>query len=81
MAVKERYIVNDKGEPVEVILSLEEYRRLQEAAGEGPDPDEGLSLKPGVIEELLQMEADYAAGRLKVKSLEQVKRELGLTDV
>jgi hypothetical protein len=81
MAVKERYIVDDKGNLVEVILPIAEYRRLLEAAGEGPDPDEGRRLKPGVMEELLQMEADYAAGRLETKSWEQVKRDLGLTDV
>ncbi len=81
MATKERYIVDDKGTPIEVILSIEEYRRLLEAADEGSDPDEGRPLKPGVIDELLQMEADHAAGRLKTKSWEQVKRDLGLTDV
>ncbi len=81
MEMKQRYVVDDKGNPIEVILPIEEYLRLLEAAGEGPDDDVGRPLKAGVMEELLQMEADYAAGRLKTKSWEEVKRDLGLTDV
>ena len=72
--------VDEKGNLIEVILPIEEYRRLRDAAGEGLDPDEGQQLRPEVIEELVQMEADYAAGRLHTKPWEEVKRDLGLTD-
>lgn len=80
MVSKQRYVVDASGEPVEVILSIEEYERLLSAAGE-PDPDEGLTVRPEVIQELLQMRADYEAGRLQVKPWDQVKKELGLDNV
>jgi len=34
MATKERYLVNENGEPVSVLLDIEDYRRLLDAMEE-----------------------------------------------
>lgn len=73
MAVKERYIVNEKGEPVEVILPLAEYERLREAAGES-DPDAGLTLKKSFLDELARQEKKGQRG----KPFKDVVKRLGL---
>lgn len=44
------------------------------------DPDSGPSLKKEFLEGILNQEADYVAGRIQSKPLEQVERELGLDD-
>ncbi len=92
MITQERYIVDAAGHRVAVVLDTAEYERLleeleelrerEEMRNEAPadDPDEGLTLRADFRAELLQQEADYKAGKLKGKSLEQVAAELGLDD-
>lgn len=72
-AKQQRYIVNAKGEPVEVILPLAEYERLREAAGE-TDPDAGLTLKKSFLEGLVRQEKKNKRG----KPLKDVAKRLGL---
>lgn len=74
MAAKERFIVNAKGEPVEVILPLAEYERLREAAGESDDPDAGLALKKSFLDALARQEKKNKRG----KPLKAVVKRLGL---
>ncbi len=88
--LKERYLVNERGERVAVVLSLDEYSELLEELEElrereemrhydpAHDPDAGLTVKEDLLDDLLKQEADYKAGRIKGKTWEQVKRELGL---
>ena len=42
------------------------------------DPDEGLEIRPMVAEEIEQNIADYEAGKVKGRSLEEVAKELGV---
>ena len=90
MATKERYIVDADGKCVAVVLETAEYERLLEESEElrereemqnydpANDPDEGLTVRAELQDELLKSVADYKAGRIKGIPLEQVKRELGL---
>jgi len=92
MATTERYIVDAQGNRVAVVMDMDEYQRLLEELEElrerdemrrydpARDPDAGLNVRDDVRAELLQMQADYEAGRLAVKPLDQVVRELGLGD-
>jgi hypothetical protein len=92
MATKERYIVNERGERVAVVLDTADYEALLDELAElrerdemrqydpTRDPDAGLELKASLVEELLKQEQAYKAGRLQGKPLEQVARELGLDD-
>jgi hypothetical protein len=92
MAAKERYIVNERGERVAVVLDTADYEALLDELAElrerdemrqydpTRDPDAGLELKASLVEELLKQEQAYKAGRLQGKPLEQVARELGLDD-
>jgi len=73
MPAKERYVVNAKGERIEVILPLAEYERLLAAAGE-TDPDAGLTLKKDFLAELARQEKKGKRG----KPLKEVVRRLGL---
>ncbi len=92
MAVKERYIVNEKGERTAVVLDTAEYEALLAELEElrereemrhydsTRDPDAERPLKKSFVDELLEQEADYKAGRGSGKSLEEIARELGLED-
>ncbi len=42
------------------------------------DPDEGLELRPEIIESLLQQEKEFASGK-RGEPLEEVAKKLGLT--
>jgi|GEM_PF-875966 hypothetical protein len=92
MAAKERYIVNENGERVAVVLDTAEYAQLLEELAElrerdemrhydpTRDPDAGLELKESFVEALLQQEQAYKAGKMQGKPLAQVARELGLDE-
>ncbi len=73
MAIKERYIVNAKGERVEVILPIAEYEKLL-AAASGTDPDAGRRLKKSFLNELARQEKKGKRG----KPFKQVAKRLGL---
>jgi hypothetical protein len=70
---KERYIINAKGERVEVILSLADYIRLRAAAGE-TDPDAGRALKKSFLDELARQEKKNKRG----KPFKDAVKQLGL---
>lgn len=92
MATKERYIVNANGERVAVVLDTADYEAMLDELAElrerdemrhddaTRDPDAGLELKASFVEELLQQEQAYKAGKLRGKPLAQVARKLGLDD-
>jgi hypothetical protein len=89
-ALKERYLTDEQGARVAVVLDLGEYESLLEEVEElreraemltydpDRDPDKGLQLRADLRARLEQERADYDAGRLRGKPLEQVERELGL---
>ncbi len=93
MATKERYIIDAQGNRVAVVLDTAEYAELLSELEElrereemrhydsARDPDAGLTVKKDLLAELLKEEADYKAGRVKTKSWEEVKRDLGLSAV
>ena len=81
-----RYVVDEKGKPIAVQLDLPEYEKLledlkgwQEWAADmgGPDPDEGLELRPEFVKELLERDRALREGKEEFISLEEVKRRLG----
>ncbi len=89
MITQERYIVDAEGHRVAVVLDTAEYERLLEELEElrerdemrnpnANDPDEGLTVRADVRDELLKLSADYEAGRIQGIPWDQVKRELGL---
>lgn len=92
MAAKERYIVNEQGERVAVVLDTHEYEALMVELEElrereqmrhydpKQDPDAGLNVRQDLREALLKQEQEYKQGQSKGKPLEQVARELGLED-
>lgn len=65
-------------------LTVSELRALVEVfvwnalQASGFDPDEGLELRPEVIEDLQQQMRQYEAGTLKTYTAEEVMRDLGL---
>jgi len=73
MIMKERYIVDAKGKPIEVILPLKEFERLRAAAG-ATDPDAGLALKKKFLVELARQEKKNKRG----KPLKDVIKRLDL---
>ena len=44
----------------------------------GPDPDEGLELRPEFVKVLLDQDKAIQEGQEELLSLEQVQRDLGL---
>ena len=92
MATTERYIVDAQGNRVAVVIDMDDYKRLLEELEElrerdemrrydpARDPDAGLKVRDDVHAELLEAQADYEAGRLTGKPLDQVMREFGLAD-
>ncbi len=81
-----RYLVDEKGAPIAVQLDLTEYRKLledlkgwQEWAADmgGPDPDEGMDLKPEFVNELLERDRAIREGKEETSSIEDVIRRLG----
>ncbi len=81
-----RYVIDEKGKPVAVQLDLAEYEKLLEdlkgweewaADMGGPDPDQGLELRPEFIKELLERDRALREGKEGLVSLEEVKRRLG----
>ena len=61
-----------------VVLDAAEYEQLLILAEiNSPDPDEGLSLRPEIVEQIQRQRADYAQGK-RGRTAEQVKRRLGL---
>lgn len=57
-----QWVVNEKGQPVAVLIAIEEYRAMQERLGEIATREEESS--PEAMRLLLEAEADIAAGRL-----------------
>ena len=92
MAVTERYIVDAQGNRVAVVIDMDDYKRLLEELEElrerddmrrydpARDPDAGLKVRDDMRAELLEAQADFEAGRLTGKPLDQVMREFGLAD-
>ncbi len=62
MAVKERWLVDENGKRVAVVLDIAEYEKLIAAAGAGPDPDAGRKVKKSVREELERLDRQVKRG-------------------
>ncbi len=71
-----RYLVNEQGERVAVVLDVAEFEELLAEAGQ--DPDAGLILRDDVRRELEQQAREFDSGQVKEESLADVRRELGL---
>lgn len=88
-ALKERYLTDEQGARVAVVLDLGEYEGLLEEMEElreraemltydpDRDPDKGLKLRPEIVESLLRQEREFAEGK-RGKPLDEVVKRLGL---
>lgn len=72
-----RFMVDERGVDV-VVLDANEYEILLMLAEiNSPDPDEGLAVRQEILERVTHQRTEYEQGK-HGKSLEQVKRHLGL---
>lgn len=73
-----RFEVDERGVSV-VVLDAAEYEQLLILAEiNSPDPDEGLTLRHEIVEQIEHQRADFAHGK-RGRTVDQVKRRLGLT--
>ncbi len=70
-----RYLVNEQGERIAVVLDVAEFEELLAEAGQ--DPDGGLALREDVRRELEQQAQAFDEGRLQGQSIAEVRRDLG----
>lgn len=73
-----KYTVDDRGNRL-VVLTEQEYEHLLALAElNEPDPDAGLELRSAFKSEMNELDARIKQGKTKMKSLDQVARELGI---
>ncbi len=76
MIVHPRYLTDEKGHRLAVVLDIAEFEQLLAEAGE--DPDAGLELRSEVRTELESQARAFDEGRIQGQSIADVRRELGL---
>ncbi len=76
MIVHPRYLTDEKGHRLAVVLDIAEFEQLLAEAGE--DPDAGLELRSEVRTKLESQARAFDEGHIQGQSITDVRRELGL---